>query len=58
MVALKISFSIKNTRREKTCLNETPALSNSMNMDIWAVGTSDQILYVRGSSTVIKVSKK
>ena len=57
MVALKISFSIKNTRREKTRLNETPALSNSMNMDIWAVGTSDQILYVRCSSTVIKVSK-
>ena len=58
MVALKISFSIKNTRREKTRLNEAPALSNSMNMDIWAVGTSDQLLYVRGSSTVIKVSKK
>ena len=48
MVAAKICFSVKDTHREKTILNETPALTNSMNMDIWVVGTLNQ-LFIRGS---------
>ena len=47
MAAAKICFSLKDTHREKTILNETPAL-NSMNMDIWVVGTLNQF-FIRGS---------
>ena len=32
----------------KTPSNETPALTKSMNMDIWVVGKSNQ-LFIRGS---------
>ena len=38
----------KNTHSEKTPLNKTPALTKSINMDIWVAGTSNQ-LFVRGS---------
>ena len=48
MVAAKICFFVKDTHREKTCSNETPVLTNSMNVDIWFAGTSNQ-LYIRGS---------
>ena len=33
---------------EKGHPNETPALTKSMNMEIWVVGTSNQ-LFIRGS---------
>ena len=32
---------MKDTHREKAPSNKTPALSESMNMDIWVVGTSN-----------------
>ena len=38
----------KNTHRENAPSNKTPALTNSMNMDIWIVGISNQH-FVRGS---------
>ena len=37
--------------------NKTPALTKSMNMEIWMVGTPNQ-LFIRGSSTETKFSKK
>ena len=37
-----------DTHREKAPSNKTPALTKSTNMDIWVVGTSNQ-LFVRGS---------
>ena len=42
--------------REKAHSNKIPALAKSMNMDIWAVGTSNQ-LFIRGSLTETKFSK-
>ena len=39
---------IKNTHSEKPSSNETPALSKSMNMNIWVVGISNK-LFIRGS---------
>ena len=39
---------IKDTHREKAPSNKTPALTKSMNMGIWVIGTSNQ-LFVRGS---------
>ena len=39
---------IKDTHREEAPLNETLALTKSMNMDIWVVSMSNQI-FVRGS---------
>ena len=38
---------------EITPLNKTRALTKSMNMDIWAIGTSNQ-LFIRGSYTEIR----
>ena len=32
---------IKDTYREKALSNKTPALTKSMNMDIWVVGISN-----------------
>ena len=40
----------------KETSNRTPALTKSMNMDIWVVGTS--INSIRGSQTETKYSKK
>ena len=31
---------LKDTHREKALSNKTPALTKSMNMDIWVVGTT------------------
>ena len=50
----KISF--KDPQREKAPLNKTPVLSESMNMDIWVVGSSNQ-LFITGSYTETKLSK-
>ena len=39
---------VKDTHREKAPSNKTLALTKSTNMDIWVVGTSNQ-LFIRGS---------
>ena len=48
MVAAKTSVSVKDTYREKTSSDETPALTNNMNMEICVVATFNQ-LFIRGS---------
>ena len=50
-------ISFEDTHSEKASWNKTPALSGSMNMDIWVVGTSNQ-LFITGSYTERKFSKK
>ena len=40
----KICSLFKYTHREKAPSNKTPALTKSMNMDIWVVGTSNQLI--------------
>ena len=40
--------SLKDTHSEKSLLNKTPARTKRMNMNIWVVGTSNQ-LFIRGS---------
>ena len=35
--------SFKDTYREKASSNKTPALTKSMNVDLWVVGTSNQL---------------
>ena len=40
--------TLKDTLWEKAASNKTPALTKSANMDIWVVGTSNQ-LFMRGS---------
>ena len=49
-------ISFKDAHREKAPSNKTPALSESMNMDIWVVGTTNQ-LFVTGSYTEKNFSK-
>ena len=39
MTALWVGISLKDTRMEKTPSNKTPALTKSMNMDIWVTVT-------------------
>ena len=41
-----MSTQFKDTDKEKAPSNKTPALSKSMNMNIWVVGTLNQ-LFVR-----------
>ena len=48
---------VKGTNREKAPSNKTPALMESMNMDIWILGTLNQ-LFAKGFSTETKFSKK
>ena len=43
-----VFFSVKEPYREKTPSNKTSTLPKSTNMDIWVVGTSNQ-LFIRGS---------
>ena len=50
-------IQVKDTDRENAPSNKTPALTKSMNMGIWVVGTTNQ-LFIRGSYTEIKFSKK
>ena len=50
-------YCFKDTHREKAPSNKSPALRKSTNMDVWAVGTLNQ-LFIRGSYTEIKLSKK
>ena len=47
----------KDTHKEISLSNKTPALTKNMNMNIWVVGTSNQ-LFVRGSFTETKLSTK
>ena len=42
---------------KKASSNKISALTKSMNMDIWVVGTMNQ-LFIRGSYTETKFSKK
>ena len=53
------SISLKDAHREKVPSNKTPALSESMNMNIWVVlvGTSNQLL-ITGSYAETKFPKK
>ena len=39
---------LKDTRKEKVPSDKTPVITKSMNMDIWLVGTSNQ-LFISGS---------
>ena len=48
--------TIKDTHREKVPSNKTPALTESMNMDIWVVGTLNQ-LFIGSSQTETKFQK-
>ena len=48
---------LKDTHREIAPSNNTQVLMKSMKMDIWAVGTLNQ-LFIRGSHNEIKFSKK
>ena len=41
-------FQLKDTHREKGQSNENPALTKSTNIDIWVVGTANE-LFIRGS---------
>ena len=47
----------KDTHRENTLSNKTQALRKSMNIDIGAIGTLNQ-LFKRGSYTQNNISKK
>ena len=40
LVTSLVTKTTRDTYREKTSSNKTPALTKSMNVDIWAVGTS------------------
>ena len=44
----KIYLFLKDTHREKAPSNKTPTLSKIMNINIWVVGTSNQ-LFIGGS---------
>ena len=44
----KAPLFFKHPHREQATSNRTPVYTKSMNMDIWLVGTSNQ-LFIRGS---------
>ena len=46
-----------NTHSKNAPSNKTQVITKSMNMEIWEVGTLNQ-LFIRGSYTEIKFSKK
>ena len=41
--------SVMDPHREKTPSNKTQAFPQSMNMDIWVVGSTSNQLFIRGS---------
>ena len=49
----KLIYQFKDIHKE----NKTKTLTKSMNMNIWEIGTFNQLL-IRGSYTPIKFSKK
>ena len=53
----KLLFFVKVTHGEKAHSNKIPALTKSMNMDIWVVSLTNQ-LFIRGLYTEIKFRKK
>ena len=56
---LRTKFEVSHiSHREKASPNKTQALTKSMNMAIWAVGTLLNQLIVRSSYTKIQFSKK
>ena len=48
---------LKDTHRVKAPSNKTPEITKSINMNIWVVGTSNQLV-IKGSYTETKFSKK
>ena len=48
--------SVKDNHRENTPSNKTQGLTKSLNMDIWEIGTLNQ-LFIRGSYTQVNFSK-
>ena len=56
-VTVMYLLRIKDTHREDTPSSKTEALSKSINVYIWAVGTLNQ-LFIRGSCTQIKFSER
>ena len=48
---------LKNTHRENTPSSKTKALTKSMNMRIWEIGTLNR-LFTKGCYIEIKISKK
>ena len=52
----KYYFLFKDTHREKAPSNKIPALTKSMSMDIWVIGTSIQ-LCIRSYSAEKKLIK-
>ena len=48
IVHIHIQLLIEDTHWEKDPSNETPAFTKGTNMDIWIVGTTNQ-LFIRGS---------
>ena len=52
------AYNIKDTHKEKAPSNKTPALTKSMNMAIWVVGTSNQLLIIGSHTETFKKKKK
>ena len=52
-----MALAFKDIHRGKSPSKKSPALMKSMNIDIWVVGTSNQ-LYIKDSQTETKFSKK
>ena len=52
----KISNLLKDTHRKKAPSNKTPMILKGINVNIWVVGTSNQ-LFIRGSETEAKFLK-
>ena len=50
-------WNLKDTHREKAPSDETQALTKSMSIGIWVVGTLN-LVFIRGSYNKIKFSKK
>ena len=53
-----VGGEIKDTHREKTPSNKIPALRKSMNMDVWAVGTLNQLFIYKSFLNWSKTFKK
>lgn len=54
---MKLIYQFKDIRKENISSNKTKTLIKSVNMNIWEIGTFNQLL-IRGSYTPIKCSKK
>ena len=54
---MKLIYQFKDIHKENISSNKTKTLTESMNMNIWEIGTFNQLL-IRDSYTPIKFSKK